>query len=192
MCLARSAAHCSSVSAAVRRLGREFLDYAVNPMVGGVYAGDPTLLSARQAFPKLHALEQAHGSLIRGAWAQRNVRGRPKARIFSFPDGLEELPLALARPLGAAVRLGHRVLGVARGEDGWRVEFELGGVRGGETFAAVVVALPARPSPVLTRELLYTAVTRASQRVTVVAGAAAVIDAAVERPTLRAGGLELG
>lgn len=83
----------------VRRLGREFLDYAINPLVGGVYAGDPTLLSVRQAFPKLHALEQAHGSLIRGAWAQRNVRGRPKGRIFSFPDGLEELPFALARPL---------------------------------------------------------------------------------------------
>ncbi len=127
----------------VRRLGREFLDYAINPLVGGVYAGDPMLLSARQAFPKLHALEQAHGSLIRGAWAQRNVRGRPKGRILSFPDGLEELPLALARPLGAAVRLGHRVLGVARGEDGWRVVFECGGMRGGEMFAAVVAALPA-------------------------------------------------
>ncbi len=127
----------------VRRLGREFLDYAINPLVGGVYAGDPTLLSVRQAFPKLHALEQTYGSLIRGAWARRNVSGGPKARIFSFPDGLQELPFALARPLGTAVRLGHRVLGVARGEDGWRVEFESGGRRAAETFAAVVCALPA-------------------------------------------------
>src|SRR6185369_4881978 len=27
-----------------RRLGREFLDYAINPFVGGVYAGDPRQL----------------------------------------------------------------------------------------------------------------------------------------------------
>lgn len=127
----------------VRRLGREFLDYAINPLVGGVYAGDPVLLSVRQAFPKLHALEQEHGSLIRGAWARRNVSGGPKGRIFSFPDGLQELPLALARALGSAVKLDHRVLGVARSEDGWRVEFESGGVRAVETFDAVVCALPA-------------------------------------------------
>lgn len=127
----------------VRRLGREFLDYAINPLVGGVYAGDPTLLSVRQAFPKLHALEHAHGSLIRGAWARRNVSGGPKGRIFSFPDGLQELPFALARSLGPAVRLGHSVRGLARGEAGWRVEFESGGVCRVETFDAVVCALPA-------------------------------------------------
>jgi exodeoxyribonuclease V alpha subunit len=62
----------------------------------------------------------------------------------------------------------------------------------GSEFSQVVVALGSAPSPHLTRELLYTAVTRASQRVTVVAGAGAVVEAAVERRTLRAGGLELG
>ena len=62
----------------------------------------------------------------------------------------------------------------------------------GSEFGQVVVALGPEPSPHLTRELLYTAVTRASRRVTVVAGTAAVVEAAVERRTLRAGGLELG
>ena len=38
-----------------RRLGREFLDYAINPFVAGVYAGSPEPLSVREAFPKLHA-----------------------------------------------------------------------------------------------------------------------------------------
>jgi oxygen-dependent protoporphyrinogen oxidase len=127
----------------LRRLGREFLDYAINPFVGGVYAGDPALLSVRHAFPKLHALEQEHGSLLRGAWARRNASGGPKGRIFSFPDGLEELPLALARPLGEALRLRHRVVSVARSAAGWRVEFEAPTGRGEENFAAVVCALPA-------------------------------------------------
>jgi protoporphyrinogen/coproporphyrinogen III oxidase len=49
-----------------RRLGPEFLDYAIDPLVGGIYAGDPSRLSVRQAFPKLHALELKYRSLIAG------------------------------------------------------------------------------------------------------------------------------
>ena len=41
-----------------RRLGREFLDYAINPFVAGVYAGNPEELSVKSAFPKLYALEE--------------------------------------------------------------------------------------------------------------------------------------
>src|SRR6266567_6395122 len=37
----------------VRRLGREFLDHAIDALVAGVYAGDPNKLSVQQAFPKL-------------------------------------------------------------------------------------------------------------------------------------------
>ncbi|MEA2069039.1 MAG: protoporphyrinogen oxidase, partial [Verrucomicrobiota bacterium] len=49
----------------VRRLGREFLDYAINPFVSGVYAGDPEKLATIHAFPKLYELEQEYGSLIK-------------------------------------------------------------------------------------------------------------------------------
>jgi exodeoxyribonuclease V alpha subunit len=58
----------------------------------------------------------------------------------------------------------------------------------GSQFASVVVVLPEPTSPVLTRELLYTAVTRAEQRVTVV-GTEEAVRAAVERPIARASGL---
>ena len=50
----------------LRRLGQNFLDYAVNPFVAGVYAGDPHKLSVRHALPKLYQLEQDYGSLIKG------------------------------------------------------------------------------------------------------------------------------
>ena len=50
-----------------RRLGQEALDFMAEPAVSGIYAGDPKRLSARHAFPKLHELEQRHGSLIKGA-----------------------------------------------------------------------------------------------------------------------------
>ena len=58
----------------------------------------------------------------------------------------------------------------------------------GSQFTEVVVALPSGSSRLLTRELLYTAVTRASDRVTLV-GDEAVIRQAVNRSVERASGL---
>jgi exodeoxyribonuclease V alpha subunit len=58
----------------------------------------------------------------------------------------------------------------------------------GSEFDAVLLVLPAEPSRVMTRELLYTAVTRARRRVEVW-GAAEQLRAAVERPLVRSSGL---
>jgi exodeoxyribonuclease V alpha subunit len=59
----------------------------------------------------------------------------------------------------------------------------------GSQFDEVVVVLPEPSSPILTRQLLYTAVTRARRRVTLVGSAASVV-AAVDRPITRASGLQ--
>ncbi len=58
----------------------------------------------------------------------------------------------------------------------------------GSQFGEVVVILPDETSPILTRELLYTAVTRAETAVTLI-GTEAAVRAAVERPVSRASGL---
>jgi exodeoxyribonuclease V alpha subunit len=58
----------------------------------------------------------------------------------------------------------------------------------GSQFRRVTVVLPPAESPLLTRELLYTAVTRAREHVRVV-GSAAAVRAALERPVSRASGL---
>lgn len=58
----------------------------------------------------------------------------------------------------------------------------------GSEFEDVVVVLPDKPSPVVTRELLYTAVTRARRSVTLLAPAA-VVEHAVRTPTRRITGL---
>ncbi len=94
-------------------------------------------------------------------------------------------------------------------DDGPKVAFARGGIRAfprshigdhvtvhamtihksqGSQFNEVVVALPAESSRLLTRELLYTAVTRASERVTLV-GDEAVIRQAINRSVERASGL---
>ncbi|MGZ8752094.1 MAG: exodeoxyribonuclease V subunit alpha [Acidimicrobiia bacterium] len=59
----------------------------------------------------------------------------------------------------------------------------------GSEFRHVVVSLPKAGSPILTRELLYTGITRAREQLTIVADEAAV-RAAVERTVARASGLQ--
>ena len=59
----------------------------------------------------------------------------------------------------------------------------------GSQAEEITVLLPDEDSPLLTRELFYTAVTRAEKRVRVV-GSEAVIRAAVERRVVRASGLQ--
>jgi len=54
-----------------RRLGREVLDYAVDPFISGIFAGDPETLSMAHAFPRVAELERRHGSLSKGLMMQR-------------------------------------------------------------------------------------------------------------------------
>jgi exodeoxyribonuclease V alpha subunit len=58
----------------------------------------------------------------------------------------------------------------------------------GSEFDEVALLLPDRPSPILTRELVYTAVTRARRRVRIF-GSAEVLSAAIEAHVQRASGL---
>jgi len=123
-----------------RRLGTEFLDYAVGPFVSGVYAGDPERLSARWAVPKIYVLEREHGSLLRGALARRKGPA-PGGAMISFREGLEELPRGLAREIGKIgdLRTGVAARQIVRAGNGFRVETSAGPVEA----ARVVLAVPA-------------------------------------------------
>ena len=131
----------------IRRLGREFLDYAIAPFVSGVYAGDPAALSVRAAVAKIYALERDHGSLIRGAIAMRKLgkgAGMPAGRLVSFDKGMAVLPAAIADALPAGtVETQCRVEALTRDGDEWRVRY--GGPDGSTETAAqhVLLAVPA-------------------------------------------------
>ena len=136
-----------------RRLGPEFLDYAVGPFVSGVYAGDPERLAVRWAVPRIAALEREHGSLLRGALARRRGPRQPGGggAMISFRDGLETLPRRLAEGIaqaGGDVRTGTGVHRVRRDGEGFAVDTAAG------AFAArrLVVAVPADAAAVLLAE----------------------------------------
>lgn len=117
----------------LRRLGQEFLDYAINPFVAGVYAGDPARLSVKYAFPKLHALEQKYGSLIVGQFAGARERKRSgevskqNAKKFSFDEGLQVLTDALNHQLSSEIAFQTPVKRVERQNDRWIVTSETSG-----------------------------------------------------------------
>lgn len=130
--------------------GAEFGDYALNPFVSGIYAGDPEKLSARHAFPLLWEMERSHGSLLRAgiarARAARQKGGgsaRRPPRILSFHDGLEQLPRAFAAQLPAgSVELGATVTQLAASTP-WTVTWTRGGLVQTEACASVLLAVPA-------------------------------------------------
>ncbi len=113
----------------VRRLGAEFLDYAINPFVAGVYAGVPEHLSVKHGFPKLYELEQKYGGLVRGqikgarARKKRQEKSKPAARMFSFKGGLKILPETLAAKLGAVVQKNARVTDITQTGNQWQVTY---------------------------------------------------------------------
>ena len=111
----------------VRRFNQEFLDHAIDALVAGIYAGDPHKLSLPHAFPKLKALEDNYGSMIKGqifGARDRKKSGevaKDRAAKFSFDEGLQVLPDTLAAQLGDSLKLNTPVTKLAQTSDGWRV-----------------------------------------------------------------------
>jgi len=90
---------------ATRRLGNSFLNYAVDPFLSGVYAGDPMKLITRYALPKLYNLEQNYGGFIKGSIAKmrepKTARDRlATKKVFSARGGLSRLTEAMAKAIG--------------------------------------------------------------------------------------------
>jgi protoporphyrinogen/coproporphyrinogen III oxidase len=145
-----------------RRLGHEVLDYAVNPFVAGIFAGDPERLSLKHTLPRVATLEREHGSLSAGLMsgfrAQRTARRTPAAApaavgaplggrptVISFRNGLQTLVDAIARALGSDLHLRTAVSSVHRREDRWIIETtngEEGDPGVSRAFDVVVLAVP--------------------------------------------------
>jgi oxygen-dependent protoporphyrinogen oxidase len=106
-----------------RRFGAQFADRVMDALVGGLYAGTAETVSMEAVFPALVAMEQRYGSITRGVLKRRREGGRmPGRRLFSWTEGIGQLPRALARDLGAAVKTGVTVRRIRRTSDGYRIE----------------------------------------------------------------------
>ena len=112
-----------------RRLGREFLDYAINPFVAGVFAGDPDKLSVKSAFPKLYRLEEVYGGLIKGMIKgakerkQRAEQSKQNAKMFSFQRGMQSFPRAISEKLKNSVKYNCTVDKVSKSEGKYKIVY---------------------------------------------------------------------
>lgn len=121
-----------------RRLGQEFLDYAIDPFVSGVFAGDPYKLSVKSAFPKLYRLEEVYGGLVKGMIKgarerkKRAEESKQSAKMFSFINGMQSFPKAIAQKLNNNILYECRVQSVERRTQSvecsvQNAEFKIGG-----------------------------------------------------------------
>lgn len=88
-----------------RRMGKSFLDYAIDPFIGGIYAGDPEKIVPKYALPKLYALEQDYGSFIKGAMKKAREPKDPRMekvsrKVFAVKGGLSNLVAAMVKSVG--------------------------------------------------------------------------------------------
>ncbi|MFE5768344.1 protoporphyrinogen oxidase [Streptomyces sp. NPDC056485] len=146
------------------RLGHEVVDRLVEPLLGGVYAGDAYRISMRAAVPQLFEAARTHASLGEGvrelqdraAAQQAGQAGRP---VFSGIDGgVGRLPQAVAeacRAAGARIATGTPVRGLLRTAGGWKVVTDGAAI----DADAVVLALPAGPAARLLEALAPAAAT---------------------------------
>jgi protoporphyrinogen/coproporphyrinogen III oxidase len=133
------------------RFGREVADVLVEPLLGGVYAGNADQLGTQAAAPVLWAAATSHRSLSRGLRAHRALTaGDERPMFLTLRGGLGALVARLADDLGASVRTGAEVTELAHRGDRWAVA-----TASGVTHPAdrVVLALPARrAAPLLARQ----------------------------------------
>ena len=130
-----------------RRIGEDFLDYAIGPLVSGIYAGDPETLSMRHAFPAIWNLEVQYGGLIRGAIGKMMANRKEgvkayKKRLISFSGGMQTVPRILAGHLDGRIITSARVTAIEEGKQ-WTVRWEKGGSSHEETAGKLVIAVPA-------------------------------------------------
>lgn len=133
----KDAADESLESFVTRRFGREAFDRLIQPLIGGIYTADPSLLSMQATLPQFVEMERRSGSLIRGVRGQGTAGSRQKADgskqesgarygMFLAPrDGMQRIVDAVAAKLPAGVvRLNARVecLLQTADESKWQVQ----------------------------------------------------------------------
>ncbi len=163
LCATREGARgVAGVNRRIERWLRAAIDHPLDPGLGSPwYPGRPVIVQQND-----HALGVFNGDI---GLALPDERGHLKVWFPHGERGMRAVPALRLPPHATAFAI---TVHKAQGSE----------------FDEVVLVLPARPNRVTTRERVYTGVTRASRRVTLV-GSRAVLEASCAQQMRRAGGL---
>jgi oxygen-dependent protoporphyrinogen oxidase len=117
-------------------LGHEAATMLLDPIVGGIYAGDADQLSAAAVLPQLVALANNGGRVCDALLGQGQGR-IGKGSMVSLAKGLGQLIDALGEELSDIVELNSPVTAITREDSRWRVE--IGGVQPESTVVDAVI-----------------------------------------------------
>lgn len=141
----------SLASFVTRRFGREVLERLAQPLIGGIYSGDPSRLSMQATLPQFVEMERKYGSLVRAMSTSNS--DRPNAtppQLASLRGGLQTIVDAILQRAGDSVRTSSEVTQLSRDGETWNLAFS----DGSQTQAdAVICALPAYAAARLLRSL---------------------------------------
>ncbi len=133
--------------------GGEALDYLAEPLLSGVYGGDPSRLSAASVLPRFVELESKYGSITRGVLTEkaRVPKAAGGGSIFrTLQGGLSEWVAKLETLIAPLVRVEHVAAEtVEQHPDGYRIRV------GGDWIPAkhVVLACPAHDAATLVQTI---------------------------------------
>jgi oxygen-dependent protoporphyrinogen oxidase len=135
-----------------RRFGREVFERLGQPMIGGIYGGNPEKLSIRATLPQFPQMEEQHGSILRGLAKKKDeahqTASGPRYGLFlSMRKGMEQIIRGLIKEL-SQVKI-YSACGIQKitreknsfwleAQDNFRIEVD-----------AVILALPAYRSAAL-------------------------------------------
>ncbi|QHS60290.1 protoporphyrinogen oxidase [Chitinophaga agri] len=111
-----------SVSSFVtRRFGKEINEYLFEPILSGIYAGNPDLMSIAEVLPMLPQWEKKYGSVTQGLLKNKAAMGGRK--IIAFKGGNSTLTDKLYSLLTGKIRFNCTVTGVTRGAEDYIVQY---------------------------------------------------------------------
>ncbi|MEM9195460.1 MAG: protoporphyrinogen oxidase, partial [Myxococcota bacterium] len=133
-----------------RRFGEELYSRLAQPLVGGIYGADPSLLSLRETMPRFVDAEATHRSVSLGLLREQRRAG-PKSKasgaryglFVNFRKGMQQLTDRLEEAVGERLQLKTSVRSIRKTGGGFELVVERSGTETKEHADRVLLALPA-------------------------------------------------
>lgn len=131
-----------------RRFGQELLDYALNPVIAGVFAGKPEDLSMQVAYPSMLEKETNHGSVIKGsiAWMKQQKQqkvDKPSRKIVSPKGGMSNLCHSIANKIKDNITYNTYITNIKKENDCYLLSYMKNGTPGEIRAKQVISTIPA-------------------------------------------------